>query len=221
MEKGYLYELQIRDYIINSLNKKAYLWKHTPETILINNGIIGSHNENRIKRKENGINPLQDTGIDIIFLENDIKCALVQCKNGYMKGITMENLAGFMCWMATLDKLNGYVYYTDKLSINVKTLPINKRIQFIKQPYIETKIITDMKFHIDPDKLDEVKRYIDMNKKRPNDKNNNTKKMGKWLSMQITNYKTRKQIMINDIIYKSFIDFITSDKYKEYFISMV
>ena len=153
MDKGYLYELQIRDHIINSLNKKAFLWKHTPETILINNGIIGSHNENRIKRKENVINPLQDTGIDIIFLEDETKCAIVQCKNGYMKGITMENLAGFMCWMATLDKLNGYVYYTDKLSINVKTLPINKRIQFIKQPYIETKIITDIKFNIDPDKL--------------------------------------------------------------------
>lgn len=44
------YEIQIRDYIINILNKKAYLWHHVPETILIENGIIGSHNQYRLKR---------------------------------------------------------------------------------------------------------------------------------------------------------------------------
>lgn len=65
----------------------------------------------------------------------------------------MENLAGFMCWMATLDKLNGYVYYTDKLSINVKTLPINKRIQFIKQPYIEKNYKINNDFIIDLEKF--------------------------------------------------------------------
>jgi hypothetical protein len=54
-EKGYLYEVQIRDYIINTLNKPAYLW---PETILINCGIIKSHNHNR---KEYKINLVMDT----------------------------------------------------------------------------------------------------------------------------------------------------------------
>ena len=117
MNKGFLYEIQIRDHIINSLNKQAFLWSHTPETILIDNNIIGSHNEQRIKRKENCLNkfnPLLDTGIDIITIENDNKCSLVQCKNGYVKGVTMKDLAGFMCWMASLDKINGYVYYTNK-----------------------------------------------------------------------------------------------------------
>ena len=33
--KGYLYEKQIKDYIINYLDKPAYLWSETPETILI------------------------------------------------------------------------------------------------------------------------------------------------------------------------------------------
>jgi len=42
--KGANYEFQIRDYIINSLNKKAYLWNDVPELILINSGVIGSHN---------------------------------------------------------------------------------------------------------------------------------------------------------------------------------
>lgn len=33
-EKGDLYEIQIRDYIINELKNPAYLWQDTPETIL-------------------------------------------------------------------------------------------------------------------------------------------------------------------------------------------
>jgi len=37
--KGDKYEIQIKNYIINELNKKAFLWHETPETILINSGI--------------------------------------------------------------------------------------------------------------------------------------------------------------------------------------
>src|SRR5665647_56309 len=117
------YELQIRDYIINTLNKPTYLWHHTPETILIDSGIIGSHNDQRLKRKDNKENPLQDTGIDIIQIEENELCSLVQCKNGYKRGVTMKDLSGFNAWMAALDNLNGYVYYTDKISINIRCLP--------------------------------------------------------------------------------------------------
>jgi len=160
--KGYLYEIQIRDYIINNLGKMAYLWSHTPENILIEHNIIGSHNEARLKRKENKLNGLIDTGIDIIQIDED-KCSLVQCKNGYKKGLTMNDLAGFMCWMAHLDKLNGYVYYTDKLSINIRCLPPNPRIEYIKhnynQDYNQNDINIDdnggvlSNFIIDEDKL--------------------------------------------------------------------
>ena len=72
-EKGTNYEIQIRDYIIDTLNKKAYLWKDTPENLLIESNIIGSHNQNRIIRKENLENSLQDTGIDVIQVETDNK----------------------------------------------------------------------------------------------------------------------------------------------------
>jgi hypothetical protein len=106
--KGTNYEFQIRDYIINSLNKKAYLWSDTPESILLNNGLIGSHNQNRIIRKENKENPLQDTGIDIIQIESSDSVSLVQCKNGYKNGITMSDLAGFALWMLSLDNVKGY-----------------------------------------------------------------------------------------------------------------
>jgi superfamily II DNA or RNA helicase len=135
--KGYLYEIQIRDYIINVLNKPAYLWNDVPETILLQNNIIGSHNAHRITRKQhklNKVNPLQDTGIDVIQLEEN-KCSLIQCKNGYMNGLRMEDLAGFNAWMVALDTLTGYVYYTDKLSQNIACLPKNKRIKYIKQPF--------------------------------------------------------------------------------------
>lgn len=142
--KGYNYEIQIRNYIRTVLNKEAYLWSDTPETILIKNGIIGSHNANRLRRKENvesKENNIRDTGIDIIQIEdNETKlCSLIQCKNGYTRGLTMNDLAGFMCWITTLDKLNGYIYHTNKLSTNLKELPVNKRLSFIKQKYNEPK----------------------------------------------------------------------------------
>ena len=154
--KGYNYELQIKYYIINQLNKKAYLWHETPETILINSGIIGSHNEHRLKRIFNKQNPLSDTGIDIIQIEDNNLCSLVQCKNGYKKGLTFTDLAGFMCWMSSLINLEGYVYYTNKLSTNIKCLPNpNNRIKYIKQIYNENikleenKIIKPYNYQLD------------------------------------------------------------------------
>ena len=137
--KGTAYERQILDLIRRE--KQAYLWHQTPETILIENGIIGSHNAARLKRKEARTNqeanseeenPLRDTGIDIIKMENETECSLVQCKNGYKHGVSMHDLGGFMCWMAMMPDKQGYVYYTDKLSVNVRTLPIQNRIQFMQ-----------------------------------------------------------------------------------------
>jgi len=136
--KGYNYELQIKYYIINELNKKAFLWHETPETILINSGIIGSHNDHRLKRISNKENSLIDTGIDIIQIENNNLCSLVQCKNGYKNGLTFNDLSGFFGWMTGLINLSGYVYYTNKLSDNIKCLPNpNNRIKYIKQKYNE------------------------------------------------------------------------------------
>ena len=136
--KGYQYEVQVRDYIINTLNKKAYLWKDCPETLLINSNIIGNHNENRIRRKEYKENSLIDTGIDIIIEEDENTCSIVQCKNGYEKGLTMSELSGFIFWMFSLEKqqTKGYVYYTNKISNNIKSLPNNPRIEYIKQDFI-------------------------------------------------------------------------------------
>lgn len=114
--KGDKYEIQIKNYIINELNKNAYLWNEPPETILINSGIIGSHNEHRLRRIENKENSLIDTGIDVIQIEDNNLYSLIQCKNGYKNGLTFNDLSGFIYWMAGLINLTGYVYYTNKLS---------------------------------------------------------------------------------------------------------
>ena len=68
-------------------------------------------------------------------------------------------------------------------------------------------------------KLSELKNYIDINNKRPlkYDEIENIKIMGLWLSTQIKTSKKRYQIMKDNDIYKSWSDFITSDKYKKYF----
>jgi superfamily II DNA or RNA helicase len=131
--KGLAYENQILDLLRR--DKEAYLWKYTPENILIENGLIGSHNSARLKRKDDRENPLQDTGVDIISMETATECSLVQCKNGYKSGVTMNDLAGFMCWIATMNTTKGYVYYTDKLSNNIKLLPNQNRIQYIQVPF--------------------------------------------------------------------------------------
>jgi len=152
--KGYLYEEQIKNFIINDLNKQAYLWSFTPENILIDNGIYGSHNDARIKRKElknNNTNKLIDIGIDIIQVDDE-KISFVQCKNGYKKGVTINDLAGFSIMTLThQNNINkGYVYYTDKLSNNLLYLPKTDLIEFVKQPFINDTITSDTKIEFNP-----------------------------------------------------------------------
>lgn len=95
--KGFIYEKYVKNHILSNLNKKAYLWNETPATILIKNNIIGSHNEHRIMRKNrlnDKENPIMDTGIDIVQIDNeDDLCSIIQCKNGYSKGVSISNLA--------------------------------------------------------------------------------------------------------------------------------
>jgi ERCC4-related helicase len=67
--------------------------------------------------------------------------------------------------------------------------------------------------------LKEVKSYIDMNKKRPTqqDKDTNVKQLSKWISHQQQNYKNKKHLMKDDMIYTTWTDFINNDMYKKYF----
>ena len=63
---------------------------------MIQNGIIGSHNDQRLIRQYNKVNLLQDKGIDIIIDNNENDdyieyCSIVQCKNGYKKVSHSDN----------------------------------------------------------------------------------------------------------------------------------
>ena len=73
--------------------------------------------------------------------------------------------------------------------------------------------------------LNDVKKYIDKNNKKPpyNDKNNNVKQMSTWINCQIYNYDLDitkcKQGMKNEEIKLEWENFINNEKYREYFTS--
>ncbi len=149
-EKGLVYEKYIRDYLIKD-GVECYLWSETPETLLIEKNIIGSHNEARLIRKENKNNPLRDTGVDLV-LSHDNKISFIQCKNGYDNGITYGNIAGIALWTLThydlIDK--SYVYYTSKLSLNIELLPKTEKFEFIKYVYEEEEKKEEKRIEIKP-----------------------------------------------------------------------
>jgi superfamily II DNA or RNA helicase len=150
IEKGYKYEVFVKNHIINNLNKEAYLWKDIPEKILIDSKLIHSHNENRLKRKEKlNNNPLIDVGIDILQKDED-NFTFVQCKNGYKSGLIIEDLAGFYMQMFNHTNVNGNVYYTSKLSRNITENAINNRIQYIKLLMNEIEIKEEVKIEFKP-----------------------------------------------------------------------
>jgi len=70
------------------------------------------------------------------------------------------------------------------------------------------------------DNLEKNKEYIDTNKKRPrNDKDEDIKSLGQWLTHQIENYKNNEYNMKDENIRKMWEEFIGNDKYKKYFLS--
>ena len=155
-QKGFEYEIQVRNYLLTIPSNNTWLWSDTPITNLIESGIIDCHNTLRLIRKdyqeELKTNPLIDTGIDIISVDlQSNKYKLIQCKNGYDSGLKLSDLAGFYGWMSHLDSLEGIVYYTSKLSRNILSLPPNPRIKYIIHPYetinhnnqIQENIISD------------------------------------------------------------------------------
>ena len=68
-------------------------------------------------------------------------------------------------------------------------------------------------------RLEEVKKYIDENGKRPSSKNKNynIKCLGRWLVNQHMNYKLKERCMKNKEIYDKWTEFINNKKYKKYF----
>lgn len=122
-EKGLQYEKYIKDFIIKQLGVNAFLWNECPENILIYNNLIHSHNDMRLLRKEykeGHLHNHKDIGIDIIQLDNNAKCSIVQCKNGYNNGLCIDDIAGIMFRTALRRDIDTYIYYTSCLSRNLR-----------------------------------------------------------------------------------------------------
>jgi superfamily II DNA or RNA helicase len=153
-EKGLAYEKYIVDYV--SEEGKSWLWNNIPEKHLIKSGFINDINKNRIKRKlflqnpNEYTNPLRDTGIDALLKKNK-EYVLIQCKNGYKKGLTIENLAGFFCNMVRHRDKEGRVYHTSKLSTNLRETCVADNVKFIK------KIMDDVEDDSESDTDEEIK----------------------------------------------------------------
>ena len=140
-EKGIYYEKFIKSYLQSqNLHKRIFLWNEIPEPVLIDYGFISSHNCARLKRKEKYENPLMDTGIDLIQIDDTNMITVIQCKNGYEKGLRIDDLSGFSFWIHHLEyyKNNDYpnmnynyvVYYTSTLSNPLKSF--RTKINYIK-----------------------------------------------------------------------------------------
>jgi superfamily II DNA or RNA helicase len=134
-EKGLLYEKCVKDFIIQHLDTNAFLWNECPENILIKHNLVHSHSDLRLMRKdlkEGHLHNHKDIGIDIIQLDNNDKCSIVQCKNGYKDGLCISDLSGIMLRAALIRNINTYIYYTSCLSRNLSdTIKLSPYVVFI------------------------------------------------------------------------------------------
>ena len=146
-----------------------------------------------------------------------------------------KSLENVMMYMDTNDKKPSYNdknSETQKLGTWIGTQLTNYKTkkQIMEKENIRKSwesFVTDDKYSIyfeDNDTLwyktlEKVKMYIDANKKRPSkgSKDTDTKQLASWIGNQLTNYKTKKDIMKNENIVKSWESFVTDDKYSEYF----
>jgi superfamily II DNA or RNA helicase len=161
--KGAAYEKFIVEHL-QSEGKTAYLWNDAPEEYLIDYlGILQSSKEGRelrrmqkvypkFRNKKSAVNKEKDadgsmlekvntfidTGVDIVVVSHN---ELVQCKNGYEKGLRIEDCAGFFAWISMCkSQCSGcYLYYTSKLTRNLKFFFDNdaeKKLIAVKKPFI-------------------------------------------------------------------------------------
>jgi superfamily II DNA or RNA helicase len=146
-------------------------------------------------------------------------------------------------WNNTIDEVIKYIELNKKRphnndnAIKIKKLAnwigtqqknYKKKIQIMKNPDIKSKweeFINNYReyfiFYEEEwnETLDKLIKYIDVNKKRPNnnDKNKEIKFLARWIGIQQINYKKNSSIMKNPDIKMKWEEFI--DTYKEYFIS--
>ena len=132
MLKGLEYERYINEHLNESEHIKiSYLWKNVPEYVLFDYGFITDYNQHR-KNIKNNENPLQDIGTDILYINQEDECVIVQCKN-YTNSIKIEDLAGFYYIMNLHRNKKGEVYYTSSLS---RLIHESENIKYFKKEIV-------------------------------------------------------------------------------------
>ena len=214
------------------------------ETNVCNFLKVISKNDSRIKKSFENKNLGGYISIDITEeteneeINNDIEFKYNMIYNSI--GI-LQN--GQEIWLIRLEELKKYIDLNKKKpSIHDKNKEIKQLGRWIsnqQQNYkIKKQIMSDEKIYnewtqflekykeyfisreeIWFKRLEDLKNYIDLNKKKPSESNKNKeiKQLGRWISKQQNNYKTKKEIMSDEKIYNEWTQFL--EKYKEYFIS--
>ena len=133
-----------------------------------------------------------------------------------------------------IDTLSGIKEYDmefkDKIKVNEMNFYSNSEVKNIilnDNEKVKNYLIGIKEFKILSwnEKLEQVKKYIDENNKKPSqqDKNNGIKQMSNWINTQQNKYdidiKKCKYGMKSEQIKSEWENFINDDKYKKYFIS--
>ena len=148
-EKGDEYEKYILDYLYSEdSNRQLWLWSNIPEEVMCDVGLIGNWNNCRLQRKSNRINKLPDVGCDIFMIDTENRNYLIQCKYYSSNSVKIEDLAGWHGMLLDYPEMLGDLYYTSKLSENIKARKPNPRIRYFHKPY-EPIIDTDKTNRID------------------------------------------------------------------------
>jgi superfamily II DNA/RNA helicase len=108
--------------------------------------------------------------------------------------------------------------YKNKLNIMKEYDEIYEQWKlFINDPKYSKYFLTDEELWIF--KLQEVKKYIDENNKRPScsDLNKEIKASGIWITRQTGNYNKKRQIMSKEEFRLKLMEFVNDPKYSKYF----
>jgi hypothetical protein len=136
-----------------------------------------------------------------------------------------EDETNYISLFLTILKKNLVLIINTKMLIGEIVLTTQKIVENTKKQYIETaENFTNIlplcnnqenRNNIWKLNLEWVKKYINENKKRPTRKNKDEKKYGAWLTLQVQNYKKKKEIMQHQNIRHLWEDFIS--EYEDYF----
>jgi len=158
-------------------------------------------------------------------------------ENTRLEGLVV-GVKGINSWLEKLEEVKKFInengrrptkednkYLNKWLSHQITNF--NNQIKSMKdnKNYIEwCKFINDVKYSkyfIDnitkwKQVLEEVKKFIDKNKKRPTKRK--SIKLSGWIRVQIINYNKKINIMKNEEIYELWTEFVSNEKYNKYFI---